>query len=193
MNYELVAIGASWGGLRALERLLSQLPDGFAPAVVIAQHRSADPAARGLPELLSRHAGRPVHEAADKQLVEHGALYVAPSDYHLLVEPGRFSLSTEDRVHYARPSVDVLFESVADAYRERAVGIVLTGANRDGAAGLARIKRLGGVAIVQDPRDAEARAMPSAALEAVDADAILPLDQIAKFLVGLCMEVPARV
>jgi len=195
MTYEIVAVGASWGGLNALERVLEGLPADFGPALVIAQHRSADATAAGLGSLLARHAGRPVQEAADKDPIVAGGIYLAPADYHLLVEPGHFSLSVEDRVHHARPSVDVLFESVADAYRERAVGIVLTGANRDGAAGLARIKQLGGVAIVQDPAEAEAGTMPEAAIRATEADAILSLGEIAPFLIGLCslVEAPERV
>jgi two-component system chemotaxis response regulator CheB len=186
MTYEIVAVGASWGGLRALERLLSGLPDDFPPAIVIAQHRSPDVRPHGLSGLLERHARRPVVEAADKDPIERGRIYLAAADYHLLVEPGHFGLSLDDRVQYARPSVDVLFESVADAYRERAVGVVLTGANRDGATGLARIKQLGGVAIVQDPEEAEAHTMPAAALRATEADAVLALSEIAPFLIGLC-------
>jgi two-component system chemotaxis response regulator CheB len=193
MTYDVVAVGASWGGLQALERLLGGLPVDFGPAIVIAQHRSADSQAEGLSGLLSVHARRPVRDADDKESIERGGIYLAPPDYHLLVEPGFFSLSVDDRVQYARPSVDVLFESVADSYREHAVGIVLTGANRDGARGLARIKELGGVAIVQDPADAEAQTMPAAALRATVADAVLPLEEIPKFLIGLCVEVGERV
>src|SRR5712691_4291965 len=127
MTYDVVAVGASWGGLHALERLLGALPDDFRPAIVIAQHRSADSTPAGLAGLLSRHSRRPVCDADDKQPIEPGGIYLAPPDYHLLVEPGFFALSVDDRVQNARPSVDVLFESVADTYRERAVGIVLTG------------------------------------------------------------------
>jgi two-component system, chemotaxis family, protein-glutamate methylesterase/glutaminase len=193
MTYEIVAVGASWGGLRALEHLLGSLPDEFAPAIVIAQHRSTDATPTGLAGLLSHHARRPVRDAGDKESIERGGVYLAPPDYHLLVEPGFFALSVDERVQYARPSVDVLFESVADAYRERAVGVILTGANRDGARGLARIKELGGVAIVQDPADAEMHVMPKAALRATDADAVLALEDIPKFLIGLCLEVDRRV
>jgi two-component system, chemotaxis family, protein-glutamate methylesterase/glutaminase len=193
VSYEVVAVGASWGGLHALEHLLAALPLEFTPAIVIAQHRSADATSTGLAALLESHAGRPVTDAHDKAPIEPGGIYLAPPDYHLLVEPGLLALSVDVRVHNARPSVDVLFESVADAYRERAVGIVLTGANRDGATGLARIKRLGGVAIVQDPEDAEAYTMPAAALRETEADAVLPLVEIPKFLIGLCMEVGDRV
>ena len=193
MTYEIVAVGASWGGLRALERLLSELPDDFGPAIVIAQHRGPDSTPDGLSGLLSVYARRTVRDAGDKEPIESNGIYLAPPDYHLLVEPGAFALSVDERVQNARPSVDVLFESVADAYRERAVGIVLTGANRDGARGLARIKELGGVAIVQDPDDAVAQTMPTAALRAAAADAVLPLAEIPRFLVGLCLEVGDRV
>jgi two-component system chemotaxis response regulator CheB len=193
MTYDVIAVGASWGGLRALEQLLGGLPDDFGPAIVIAQHRSADSEAEGLSGLLTRHARRPVRDAGDKEPIELGGIYLAPPDYHLLVEPGFFALSVDERVQFARPSVDVLFESVADSYRERAVGIVLTGANRDGARGLARIKELGGVVIVQDPEDAEAQTMPTAALRATVADAVLPVEEIPKFLIGLCVEVRRRV
>ena len=109
-----------------------------------------------------------------------------PPDYHLLVDGSRFALSVEGRVQFARPSIDVLFESVAEAYRDRAIGIVLTGANEDGAAGLAAIKRNGGVGIVQDPRTATRKAMPEAAIAAAQADAVLPLEEIGPFLYGLC-------
>ena len=187
MTYELVVVGASWGGLQALERLLQELPEEFEPPVVIAQHRSPSSDRDGLAQLLQTHARRPVSDAGDKDAIEPRHVYLAPPDYHLLVEPGHFALSVDDRVHHARPSIDVLFESAADAYRERTVGIVLTGANRDGAAGLARIKELGGVAIVQDPSDAAARTMPRAAIAATpEADAVLPLDEIPRFLTGLC-------
>jgi two-component system chemotaxis response regulator CheB len=113
-------------------------------------------------------------------------VYVAPPDYHLLVDEGRFALSVDARVQFSRPSIDVLFESVAETYRDRAIGIVLTGANDDGAAGLAAIKRNGGVALVQDPLTAARRAMPEAALAAAQADAVLPLEEIGPFLYGLC-------
>jgi len=188
MTYEIVVVGASWGGLHALERVLTGLPEQFEPAVVIAQHRSPQSQRDGLATLLEQYAHRPVQDAGDKDPIEPGRVYLAPPDYHLLVEPGHFALSVDERVQHARPSIDVLFESAADAYRERTVGVVLTGANRDGAAGLARIKELGGVAIVQSPHEALAHAMPRAALAATpEADAILPLDEIPLFLTGLCL------
>jgi two-component system, chemotaxis family, protein-glutamate methylesterase/glutaminase len=183
VNYELIAVGASWGGLRAVGDILNALPDDFHPAVVVAQHRRADPA--DLAGLLATRTRLPVSDVDDKDPIEPGRVYLAPPGYHLLIERGHFSLSTDPPVNYARPSIDVLFESAADVYRERLIGVVLTGANEDGAAGLARIKRLGGVAIVQDPRTAERGEMPSAAISATSADAILPLEEIGPFLYGL--------
>ena len=131
----------------------------------------------------------PIHQAVNGSHVRPGHVYLAPPDYHVLVEKGHLALSTDAPVHFARPSIDVLFESVADAYGDRAVGIVLTGANADGADGLARIKARGGVAIVQDPATSQRRIMPDAAIAATAADAVLPLDDIPAFLYGLCVEV----
>ena len=185
-NYEVIVIGASWGGLDAVGKLLEGIPVELEQSIVVALHRAPN-ARRGVLEwLLQRHIGRPVTEPHDKEELERNHVYIAPADYHLLVERTRFALSVDERVQYARPSIDVLFESVADAYRERAIGIVLTGTNQDGARGLASIKRRDGVAIVQDPRTAEKPEMPEAAIAAARADAILPLDEIAHFLYGLC-------
>jgi two-component system chemotaxis response regulator CheB len=189
-RYDLIVVGASWGGLQAVSELLAQLPDELDAAVAVAQHRAT--ASDRLDRLLGDHTPRPVVEVADKDPIEPRHVYLAPPDYHLLVEKGYFSLSTEERVMYARPSIDVLFESAADAYRERTIGIVLTGANADGAAGLARIKQVGGVGIVQDPGTAKARQMPDAAIAATQADAVLPLSELGKFLYGLACT-PTRV
>jgi two-component system chemotaxis response regulator CheB len=186
VTYEVIGVGASWGGLHAVGRLLETLPDGEWPAIVLAQHRSSSSLPGELERLLQRHSRGPVLEVADKDAIEPGRVYVAPPDYHLLVEPGWFSLSIDARVQHARPSIDVLFESIADAYRSRAIGVVLTGASADGAAGLARIKARGGVAIVQDPGTAERGEMPRAAIDATHADAVLPLEEMGRFLFGLC-------
>jgi two-component system chemotaxis response regulator CheB len=185
-HYELIVVGASWGGLEAIGRLLGGLSPDLGAALAIVQHRGSDQA--DLAGLLASRTALPVLDVEDKDRIEPGHAYLAPPDYHLLVERGHFALSTEDRVQYARPSVDVLFESAADAYRDRAVGVVLTGSNEDGARGLARIKARGGVAVIQDPASAERGAMPSAAIAATVADAILPLDEIAPFINGLCLE-----
>ena len=190
--YDLIVVGASWGGLHAVSRLLEQLPEDLTAPLAVAQHRSASSRPGGLEELLQDHTSWPVCEGRDKLPIERRHVYVAPPDYHLLVERGAFALSVDERVQYARPSIDVLFESAADAYGAGVVGIVLTGANDDGAAGLARIKERGGVAIVQDPHDAERAAMPEAAIAATAADAILPLGEIGAFLYGLCCASPLR-
>jgi two-component system chemotaxis response regulator CheB len=189
--YDLICIGASWGGFRAMRQLLSELPDGIEQPIVLVQHRHPDSLATALPELLAERTRRPVRDVEDKLPIEDGNVYVAPPDYHLLIERGTFALSIDERVQFARPSIDVLFESAADAYRERVIGVILTGSNEDGAAGLARIKERGGVAIVQDPAEAERRAMPDAAIAATVADAVLPLHEIGHFLYGLCLDTAA--
>jgi two-component system chemotaxis response regulator CheB len=186
MSYDVIAIGASWGGLHAVSALLDGLSSDVDATIVLAQHRGPDSQRGMLETLLQRHVQRPVTEPDDKERIERAHVYVAPADYHLLVEGDHFSLTTDGRVQHARPSIDVLFESVAAAYRERAIGIVLTGANADGAAGLAAIKDNGGVAIVQNPATAERRAMPDAAIAATGADAVLELEDIPNFLYGLC-------
>jgi two-component system chemotaxis response regulator CheB len=188
---DLVVVGASWGGLEALGRLLSDLPGEFVPPVVIAQHRHPDAQRGTLAELLQRQTRRPVVEAEDKLTIELRHVYVAPPDYHLLVERGSLALSLDDRVSYARPSIDVLFESAADAYGNRVIGIILTGANDDGARGLARIKEVGGVALIQDPADATRRAMPDAAIASTTADAILPLEEIGAYVHQLWLRSPS--
>ena len=190
--YELIVVGASWGGLRAVGRLLETLPDELDVPLAIVQHRASERRQTDLAGLLQLHVARPVREVGDKEPIERGVVYLGPPDYHLLVERGRFALSIDARVNYARPSVDVLFESAADAYGPAAIGVVLTGANEDGAAGLARIKEAGGVAIVQDPKTAERARMPEAAIAATSADMILPLEEMAPFLLGLCLPVAAE-
>jgi two-component system chemotaxis response regulator CheB len=187
VSYGIVVVGASLGGLRAMSELLDVLPDDVDLPVVLVQHRAPDAERDSLEALLRRHTRRSVVAAGDKDPIQAQHVYVAPPDYHLLVEEGSFALSTDERVQYARPSVDVLFESAADAYGERTIGIVLTGANADGAAGLRAIRDVGGVAIVQDPETAEARQMPDAAIDATAADAILPVGEMGKFLLGLCV------
>jgi two-component system, chemotaxis family, protein-glutamate methylesterase/glutaminase len=193
MDYELIAVGASWGGLHAVGAFLEGLGGQTSAAVVIAQHRSPGPGGDELAHLLQEHTELPVRDADDKDPLVPGTVLLAPKDYHLLIESGgTVALSTEARVQFARPSVDVLFESAADAYGEKCVGIVLTGANEDGAAGLARIKELGGVAIVQDPASAERPEMPAAAIAATAADVVLPLEEIGLFLRGLLLETKTR-
>ena len=190
--YHLVVIGASWGGLTALGQVLSGLPDEVDLPIVIAQHRHPDSEEGTLAQLLNRQIDRPVVHADDKMAIEPRHVYIAPPNYHLLVERGSFALSVDERVRYARPSIDVLFESAADTYGDGVIGIILTGANDDGARGLARIKEVGGVALIQDPAGALRRAMPDAAIAATAADAILPLEDIGRFIYGLWVKPGTR-
>ena len=186
-GYEVVAIGSSWGGLAALERILGALPVDFPAAIVVAQHRAPDTGRRGaLVASLASHSRLPVCEAGDKDRLEPGRVHVAPSDYHLLVEHDGFALSTDEAVHYSRPSIDVLFESAADVYGERAIGLVLTGANDDGAEGIAYMRRRGAYTIAQDPATAERREMPEAAIATGAVQRVLALDDIPGVLVDLC-------
>lgn len=184
-DVQLVVVGCSLGGMNALTKILGELPEGFPVPIAVVQHRyrtSND----SLPAYFRRHARLNVVDADDKQWIRPGHVYLAPANYHLLVEEGEFSLSVDEAVAFSRPSIDVLFESAADAYREGVVGVVLTGANADGARGVARIKENGGFVVVQDPKTAEAPQMPEAAIASAAVDRILPLDRIGPFLVELC-------
>ena len=191
MGCELIAIGASWGGLRAVGDLLAGLPDDLAPPIVIVQHRARDTFPDALVAALGRRTPLPVCEAGDKDPIEPGHVYVAPADYHLLVEAGHFELSLEGPVTYSRPSIDVLLESVADAYGDRAIGVLLTGASRDGAAGLLRLREAGATTLVQDPEDAERPEMPAAAVAARAADSVRPLSELPGCILEACGRVSA--
>jgi two-component system chemotaxis response regulator CheB len=179
---KLVVVGTSMGGLRALDQVLSGLAPDFPLPLAIVQHRGTDSAQPQLPRLLQLSCTLPVSECNDKEPIVGGHVYLAPPDYHLLVDDGRFALSVDERVLYARPSIDVLFESAADEYRDGVVGVLLTGANSDGTRGAGRIKKRGGVVVAQDPRTAEAPTMPRAAIEAGVVDRVLPLAEIAAYL-----------
>jgi two-component system chemotaxis response regulator CheB len=191
VGYDLVVVGTSWGGLAALRTLVAGLPETFMMAVAIVQHRHKD-SDHLLRVLLQERAALEVCEVEDKMPLEHGRIYVAPPDYHTLVEPGHFSLSTEAPVRFSRPSIDVTFMSAADSYGHRTVGIVLTGANADGAEGLRQISDRGGMVIVQDPATAESPTMPAAAVLAVPRARVMPLPQIVAFLLSLPAGVPER-
>jgi two-component system chemotaxis response regulator CheB len=184
-NVEIVAVGASLGGLQAVQALLRGIPKDFGASLVIVQHRRADPGSM-LVELLAKHSALPVCEPEDKVPLEVNQVYVAPGDYHLLVEDGHLALSVDPPVCYARPSIDVLFESVADSYGPAAIGVMLTNSNDDGAAGAKAIKRAGGRVIVQDPGEAESPVGPKAVLAMTEVDAVLPIEAIATTLVKWC-------
>jgi two-component system, chemotaxis family, protein-glutamate methylesterase/glutaminase len=184
-GYELIVIGCSLGGMQALESILCALPEEFETPIAIAQHRHKKSNDR-LPDYYRRSCKVRTMDADDKQWIQPSTIYFAPADYHLLVEKGEFNLSVDERVHYSRPSIDVLFESAADAYGAGLIGVILTGANDDGAAGVKRIRKQGGFVIAQDPKTAEAPQMPSAAIATGAVDQILPLERIGPFLVERC-------
>ena len=185
MQPQLVVVGASLGGMRALAVLLGGLPDDFTVPLTIVQHRAAD-SVGGLGRFLQGCSRLPVSEIEDKQPILPARVYLAPADYHVLIETGAFALSTEAPILHARPSIDALFESAADAYATHLIGVILTGASADGARGLARLKQRGGLALVQSPETAECRVMPEAAIDATQVDWVLPLAEIAPRLVSLC-------
>lgn len=191
MPYAIVCAGTSWGGLIALRRLLHDLGESFTLPVVVVQHRHRDSDGL-LADLLQDCTPRPVHEVEDKEPVEPGRVYVAPANYHLLIDDGHFALTTDPPVRFSRPSIDVTFSAAADEYGARVIGVVLTGANADGAEGLRRIAEAGGAAIVQDPDTAESPVMPRAALRAVPGARRLPLEQIAPYLTALAAAGPPR-
>jgi two-component system chemotaxis response regulator CheB len=181
---ELIVIGCSMGGMNALKEILQAVPDDFQIPIAIAQHRHKA-SNEGLPAYLRRVSNLCVVDVEDKLWIKPNCVYLAPADYHLLVERGVFHLSVDMAVLYSRPSIDVLFESAADAYGSSLVGVVLTGANADGSRGAKRIKTRGGMVVVQDPATAESPTMPQAAIDAARVDRILPLDRIGPFLVEL--------
>ena len=189
MARELIVMGGSWGGFSALRCVLGGLPAFFKTPIAIAQHRRFDSSADAL-ALLGAPDGLVIQEIQDKEPIEPGHIYVAPADYHVLVEPDGFALSIGQRVQFSRPSIDVLFESAADVYAERLIGVILTGTNEDGAAGLARVKQRGGVTVVQDPATAERPSMPEAAIATGAADRVLPLERIGPFLTQVCVSEP---
>ena len=182
---EAIVIGASAGGVEALGLILPSLPAKFRPAVLIVLHLPRERPSL-LVDIYEKRCALPVREADDKEPIEPGTIYFAPPDYHMLVERNRqIALSTEEPVHFSRPSVDVLFESAADAFGSRLLGVILTGANEDGAAGLHAIHRAGGVTVVQQPDSAKVPLMVVSALQRNPADFVLSLPEIAELLKGL--------
>lgn len=181
-NYQAVVIGTSAGGFQATKILLSRLREDLRGVIIIVQHlssRSND----SMVKLLDEVSRLPVKEAEDKEPIVSGTVYLCPPDYHLLIErEKRFTLSADPKVNFSRPSIDVLFESAAEVYRDRLVGVVLTGANADGSAGLQLVKSYGGMAVVQNPAEADYPEMPTAAAAAVKVDATMTLAEIADFL-----------
>jgi len=183
--FDVVALAASAGGLQALIRVLEGLPGDFRAAIVIVQH--LDPRHRSLiADIFGRRTALKAKEAEEGDRLTPGTVYTAPPNRHLLVNPdGSLSLSQSELVHFVRPSADLLFESVAAAYKDRAIAVVLSGTGADGSMGLRAIKKMGGTNIVQDQKTAAFFGMPGAAIETGAVDFVLPLEDIAPALVTL--------
>jgi two-component system, chemotaxis family, protein-glutamate methylesterase/glutaminase len=182
MKRRLAVVGASWGGFEAVASLLAALDADLDLAVVVAQHRGPDVSEGVLTRWLQARCPLAVQEVDDKDEIVPGRVYLAPPDYHLLVDDGFFSLSVDDAVRFSRPSIDVLFESAAETYGDAVVAVVLTGANDDGCRGVLAVKDAGGVVYVQDPSTAERAEMPNAAIGTGVVDRVLPLPAIAAVL-----------
>ena len=181
-KYKVIVIGVSAGGIKALKTILSVLPSKFALSVIIVMHRHKDTDGY-LERLLDNECKMRVKQADEKEEIKAGVVYVAPPNYHLLIEDdGTFSMSVAGAVNYARPSVDVVFESAAEVYGKGLIGVVLTGANKDGSQGLKKIKEAGGLAIVQIPETSEVSDMPRAAIAVVKPDYVLSLEEIGPLL-----------
>jgi two-component system, chemotaxis family, protein-glutamate methylesterase/glutaminase len=177
-DIDAVAIGASAGGIEVLSVLLSSLPASCRASFLVVMHIPRERPSL-LPDVFGAKCALPVREAEDKEPVQPGTVYFAPPDYHLLVDRGpAFALSSDAPVHFSRPSIDVLFDSAADIYGERLLGLILTGANQDGAEGLAAIGRAGGRTVVQEPGSAAVPFLPEAALQAGPVDFVLSLAQL---------------
>ena len=179
--YEIAVVGTSWGGLAALRALVSALPKDLTMPVVLIQHRHKH-SDNALSRFLQDRTELRVCEVEDKTPIEPGTVYVAPADYHLLVEPQYFTLSVEEPIRYSRPSIDLTFSSAADTFGAKVIGVVLTGANADGAEGLRRIAERGGLALVQEPVTAESPTMPAAALKAVPKARVMTISAIGALL-----------
>ena len=184
LNCEVIVIGVSAGGMEALRTIIPKLPADFPCPIAIVQHlhRHTDDY---LIRDLNNRSKVTVKQADEKESLKSGHVYIAPSNYHLLIEnDNTFSLSVGDLVNFARPAIDVLFETAADVFKEKTLAIVLTGANHDGSQGAKKIKEYGGMVIAQDPESAEVDIMPRAAIKATNVDFVLSLKKIKEFLLS---------
>ncbi len=186
--FDVVAIGASAGGLTALSKILAAMPADFPAAILVVQH--LDPRHRSLmAQILNRRASLNIQEAKEGDVLQPGTVYIAPPNHHLLVNAdGTLALTQSELVHFVRPSADLLFDSVAAVYKDRAIAVVLTGTGSDGAMGVQAIKKMGGTVIAQDEKSAEFSGMPVAAIHTGNVDFVLPLDEIPSALATLVMK-----
>ncbi len=185
MNYKAIVIGSSAGGLNALRTILTMLGSDFKIPIIIVQHTSPS-SDNYITKYLNELCSLTVKEADEKEIIKHRHVYFAPPNFHLLIEENQtFSLSIDERVNFARPSIDVLFDTATYTYGKQLIGIILTGANHDGAQGMKKIKQAGGLCIVQDPKSAEVDSMPLSAIHAAKVDHILSLSEIANLLISI--------
>ena len=188
MAYEAIVVGASSGGIKALQEVLLPLPADFELPILIVQHRWSG-SGEFMAFALNESCPLTVREAEQNERISPGHVYIAPANYHLLVEREKtISFSIDDKVCYSRPSIDVLFETAADVYHSALIGIILTGANHDGTAGLRKIRENGGLTIAQDPATAEVKEMPNAAIQENIVDKILSPTDISDFLLTLSIK-----
>ena len=186
MLYEAVVIGVSAGGVNALKVIFTSISESFKIPVIIVQHLHPQ-SDSFLADYLNSISHMHIKEAEDKEPICAGTVYIAPANYHLLIEDDKtLSLNTDERVNYSRPSIDVLFNSAADVYSSKLIGIILTGANDDGVRGMQKIKRHGGLTIVQDPKNADADFMPKSVITKVTVDHVATLDKISVLLENIC-------
>jgi len=189
MQYEAIVIGVSAGGMNALKFIFSVLPYEFSIPIIIVQHVSARSDNEWI-KLLNDKSNLTIKEADEKEKIVSGNVYIAPANYHLMIENDKtFSLTIDEYVNFARPSIDVLFESAAEAYKDKLIGIVLTGSNNDGTKGIKQIMECGGLAIIQDPKTAESSTMPASAIAVIQPDYILSLEKIVQLLIKLTQPV----
>jgi len=185
MGYEAIVIGVSSGGMNVMKIMFSLLPKDFNTSIIIVQHISPRSDNQWI-KLLNEKSKLHIKEADEKEKIENGNVYIAPPNYHLLIEKDKtFSLTIDERVNFARPSIDVLFESAADAYKNKLIGIILTGSNNDGTNGIKRIQECGGLTIIQNPETAESDYMPKSAIVAIQPDYILSIEEIIKLLIKI--------
>lgn len=189
MKYKAIVIGVSAGGLNAMKTLLPALPADFPLPVVVVQHIGARSDGTWI-DILNSLCALNIKEADEKEKIEKGNVYVAPPNYHLLIEKDEtFTLTVDEKVNFARPSIDVLFESAAVAYQEKLIGIILTGSNSDGTEGMKKIQENGGLTIAQDPLTAESSYMPASAITAVKIDFVLPIKKIINLLLDIALKI----
>jgi two-component system chemotaxis response regulator CheB len=183
VNY--ILIGGSAGSFRIVTEILDALPKDYKKTIILVLHRLKH-VKSGFVEALTAKSLLPISEPIDKEKIEVGKVYIAPANYHLYIEPDKtFSLSTEEPVNHSRPSIDISLQSAAFSLRDQVLGIMLSGANKDGAAGLRKIKQYGGITIVQDPEESMVRTMPDAAINATKTENILTSQKIIEYILNL--------